>query len=181
METSSTHTMNYLLEEVKRTFATEPNSHLLDVFLALTNSAFLVTAGKVGHMEDPGRTLNLIRFIFIVHVCAAFGQLVESILTPYFHKYNSPRMAKITMKKSRRRRMSINGGRDWKICRRFLKKEKKMRKKNKNEKTWINQNLRIFSSRWEGGKKNSAFPPPIARHDSRRPSQLTAHLLTAPQ
>jgi len=33
-------------------------------------------------------------------------------------------MAKITMKKSRRRRMSINGGRDWKIWRRFLKMEK---------------------------------------------------------
>jgi len=33
-------------------------------------------------------------------------------------------MAKITMKKSRRRRMSINGGRDWKICRRFLKNKK---------------------------------------------------------
>lgn len=119
------HTHHELLEEVKRTFAAESNSHLLDVFLALNNSAFLVTAGKVGHMEDPGRTLNLIRFIFIVHVCAAFGELVESILTPYFHKYNSPRMAKITMKKSRRRRMSINGGRDWKICRRFLKKEEK--------------------------------------------------------
>lgn len=32
METSSTHTMNYLLEEVKRTFATESNSDLLDFF-----------------------------------------------------------------------------------------------------------------------------------------------------
>lgn len=124
-------------------------------FLALNNSAFLVTAGKVGHMEDPGRTLNLIRFIFIVHVCAAFGELVESILTPYFHKYNSPRMAKITMKKSRRRRMSINGGRDWKICRRFLKKEGKNEEKKK--KTWINQNSYIFSSRWEGEKKKECF------------------------
>lgn len=32
----------------------------------------------------------------------------------------SPKIAKITMKKSNRRRMSINGGRDWKIWRRFL-------------------------------------------------------------
>lgn len=33
---------------------------------------------------------------------------------------NSPRMAKMIMKKSSSRRMSMKGGRDWKICRRLL-------------------------------------------------------------
>lgn len=38
--------------------------------------------------------------------------------------------------------MSINGGRDWKICRRFLK----------NKKTLINKNLHVFSSGLAGKK-----------------------------
>ena len=33
---------------------------------------------------------------------------------------DSPRMAKMIMKKKSSRRKSTKGGRDWKICRRFL-------------------------------------------------------------